>query len=235
MNILHRALGLLAPLILAMILNTAFASDAQACTCMPPPPAAEAMERADAVFVGKVLRLHNDGHALRVHLELQENFKGLRAEPGDVVEIFTALSSAACGYSFRPETSYLVYGYFNERTGRVSASICSRTQEARGSHFEEERAILASASAGFDPVNAPIDAAPLQSPPSEIGSEPEQERRICPPGQEPIVSEWVCALSYPGPEGANLLDGSALPILCFVAGFPAPKSWHCQTPRPTLR
>lgn len=219
-------------IVFALTLHPLFASQAQACTCMPPAPPTQMLERADAVFVATVTSVSNqDAHTLRIHLEVEENFKGLRASPGDPVEIFTATSSAACGYSFRPGSTYLLYGYFDASSGRLFTNLCTRNLPASSPHFQQERDLLREATADFAPEQGTIDASPA-APPETSSEEP---RQACPAGLTPVVTAWVCALPYTGPEGPTWLNGSALPTLCFLAGTSRPESWRCQAPQPTLR
>lgn len=103
-----------------------------ACTCAPPGPPAQEMERADAVFTGKVVSIgaaHVPGDEpkwpsrLEVTFRLLGVWKGL-AE-GERVTVYTASQSAACGFEFEDGKKYLVYAY--DAGGELTATLCSRT------------------------------------------------------------------------------------------------------------
>ena len=107
------------------------ARPASACSCVPPPPPEQALEEAEAVFVGMVTRLdqrepHGRLPQVQVTLRVQRSFKG---DLGSTVEIHTATSSAACGFSFREGQRYLVYAHPREDgpRGLLATSLCTRT------------------------------------------------------------------------------------------------------------
>lgn len=90
------------------------------------------MERADAVFTGKVVSIgaaHAPGDEpkwpsrLEVTFRLLGVWKGL-AE-GERVTVYTASQSAACGFEFEDGKKYLVYAY--DAGGELTATLCSRT------------------------------------------------------------------------------------------------------------
>ncbi len=97
-----------------------------ACSCIAPPGPLEAMEDADFVFTGKVESIIpvNDeySNSLFVKFSIRTQWKGDLSEE---VFVKTADNSAACGYNFKRNQSYLVYGYVNE--GVMGTSICTRT------------------------------------------------------------------------------------------------------------
>lgn len=120
-------------ILLLLPLFTLFAVEPlSACTCAPPGPPVEEMERADAVFSGKVESLEpaplpgDDPKwpaRLKVTLRLLSVWKGV--PEGERVTVFTASQSAACGFGFRSGKKYLVYAY--ESDGELTATLCSRT------------------------------------------------------------------------------------------------------------
>lgn len=108
---------------------------ARACSCMPPPPAAQALTQSDAVFSGRVIKIKRVKsrnsqdeplQEMEVVLEVNSSWKGAERKR---VTVFTASQSAACGYSFRKGVTYLVYA--NDSQGKLVASICSRTKRLK--------------------------------------------------------------------------------------------------------
>jgi hypothetical protein len=121
---------------------------AHACSCIQPPPPAEALEQADAVFVGTVAAIDPaDGPAgfpkLAVRFDLETVFKGdLDGEA--VVE--TPESSAACGYTFEEGETYLVYAFEVGEGEGWSTSLCSRN--AKAEKAEEDLAVFEGVESG---------------------------------------------------------------------------------------
>lgn len=120
------------------------AAPASACTCAPPGPPAQELERADAVFTGKVESIEpaplpgDDPEwpsRLRVTLRLLGVWKGL--PEGDTAVVLTASQSAACGVSFQEGKKFLVYAYAtgggtgggedDDARTELTATLCSRT------------------------------------------------------------------------------------------------------------
>ncbi len=97
---------------------------AQACSCAPLPEPQQAAEGADAVFSGTVLEVTSSGGLQnQVTIRVDEVWKG--AKCGEVT-ITTPLDSAACGYAFQPDTSYLIYA--TKEKGKLSTNLCTRTR-----------------------------------------------------------------------------------------------------------
>lgn len=98
---------------------------AVACTCVPNPPPREALEQADAVFVGEVVGIEELGGEFplrRVTLRVERPFKGVFVE---TVAVLTAQGEIGCGFPFERGLRYLVYAY--QDGGALHASFCSRT------------------------------------------------------------------------------------------------------------
>jgi len=134
---------------------------AAACKCMPPPPPQEAMAGSAAVFEGTVtdVRKPQSGDepsqmSVEVELRVGRRFKGAEA---DTVTVFTAESSAACGYGFEPGGTYLVYA--GETDGQLSTNLCSRT-----ARIEDASADLAAL--GGDTPPEPDPGSEPQPPPT---------------------------------------------------------------------
>lgn len=117
---------------------------AGACSCLPPGDVLESMGESEAVFLGTVVNsaTHRSGDApwwariksffgmqvnpqtedQRVSLRIDEPFKGVGAA---TVEVTTASSSAACGYTFEIGRQYVVFASRND--GNLWVSLCSST------------------------------------------------------------------------------------------------------------
>ena len=130
---------------------------------MPPAPLV-ALDNADAVFAGKVIKIvPNAGDyptRLLVTLEVDSYWKG---DFGEVVLVETASNSAACGFPFEEGDSYLVYGNLYE-TNVLSTNLCTRTvhMDRAGADIRElgnpEREVLTRSRCG-----GPTNAAALQA------------------------------------------------------------------------
>lgn len=116
-------------LIGVMIISVSYSSPAFACSCTEPPPPAEAFEKADAVFSGKVVEIKKEisnqmssAQRIPVKFDVQKVWKGPAEK---TITISTALSSASCGYEFEYGKTYLVYAYGDES---LQTSLCTRTK-----------------------------------------------------------------------------------------------------------
>lgn len=139
------------PLALASALGCVLllsSAPALACKCMLP-EIAEARDDASALFEGRVVSLERqeDPNSItdrRVTLAVVRSWKALH----DVerVDVYTNSSTAACGYPFEENTSYLVYA--RESEGRLHVSLCSRTRPV--AEAEKDLVVLG---AGATPVH----------------------------------------------------------------------------------
>ena len=120
--------GLLAVIAVAALHISA--RPAHACSCIPPRPPLEALERADAVFSGDVISisepkglfgswLASSTDPVTVEFRVNSVWKG---EIYETMFIETAWSSASCGFEFVQGEQYIVYA----REDWVS--LCSRTR-----------------------------------------------------------------------------------------------------------
>jgi hypothetical protein len=119
-----------APLLIAAVVLPllAAAPAAHACTCAPPSDPRTELEHADAVFSGRVVEVEpgEQEHGFRrlaVRFALDAVWKGLPA--GEEATVRTAEHSAACGYSFEPGETYLVYAY-DDDAGELTTGLCTR-------------------------------------------------------------------------------------------------------------
>lgn len=104
-----------------------------ACSCLPAKSAAQELKQSTAVFSGKVVKIKRHKQAdnifasVEVVFSIQKVWKGVKKK---TVSVFTSSNSAACGYSFRENQTYLVYANGNDE-GKLSTSICSRTKRLK--------------------------------------------------------------------------------------------------------
>jgi len=122
-------------LILAAIAAVTLATEhgAVACSCMMPGPPCQSAWNADAVFSGTVLsieQIDNDprGRSWESRLVRFSVQRGFINGPSGTVDIVTGMGGGDCGYQFKVGGQYLVYASKNPASGRLSASICSRTK-----------------------------------------------------------------------------------------------------------
>jgi hypothetical protein len=144
----ERAVRRLAAASAVMLLGLLPAAPALACSCLPPGDIVDEAARSSAVFSGEITtrkgpRSDGDGpfmarlkrlfgieahagHEYYVYEFLVgESFKGGNTRTRSIA---TATSSAACGYSFAPAKTYLVFA--TEQDGRLHTGLCSATAEA---------------------------------------------------------------------------------------------------------
>lgn len=115
-------------LIFVCALGIFSAAEALACSCMPPGPPKEELKEADAVFVGKVVRLETEGDEFTG--QLKATIRASKVWKGPVrryVVVRTARQGSMCGYGFQTSQKYVVYTYKSE-DGRLTTNICSRTK-----------------------------------------------------------------------------------------------------------
>jgi hypothetical protein len=116
------------------------ANSAVACSCAPPPPPKKALEVAEAVFLGKVIKIEKPGKdrgfgPITVTFEVSTNYKGVKTKQ---VKVRTASSGSACGYGFAKDISYLVYCYSGDKGKTLSTGLCSRTRPKKNAKADIE-------------------------------------------------------------------------------------------------
>jgi MYXO-CTERM domain-containing protein len=96
------------------------------------PPVEAAREDATAVFEGRVLSIEDVPSAGEpsvgeklVTLAVVRTWKGVESD--ERIAVYTNAQSAACGYSFAKDTSYLVYARSSDDK-KLNVSSCSRTK-----------------------------------------------------------------------------------------------------------
>jgi hypothetical protein len=99
---------------------------AWACRCKPPPPPKEALKNAAAVFAGKVSAKKAGGEVV-VTFDVSKAWKGVDAK---TITVRTPRDSAACGFTFEMEKSYLIYAHRDSEgaEAKLSTNICTRTK-----------------------------------------------------------------------------------------------------------
>ncbi len=127
---------------------------AHACSCMRPPPPAEALEAAAGVWVGSVQAVEpaDAGTLVRISFAVETIYKGSQ-EP--TLTFTTSDSSASCGYGFSEGERYLVYA--GEQDGGYHVTLCSRT--ARLADAADDIAALNAVAPPTAPSAAPPDPA----------------------------------------------------------------------------
>jgi len=95
----------------------ASASRAQICDCIEPPPPCQEAPRADAVFLGRVLKL-DDG---KIEFSAERCFKGVS------VGKIEAIGMPGCSPTLKADRTYVVYAMHME-SGVLAVSSCSRTR-----------------------------------------------------------------------------------------------------------
>ena len=112
-------------LLLTLVALTFQPAVADACKCAKPGAPCDAVFRADAVFLGRVLSIEPidpqkpELGSGRVELLVQEAYRGT---DGTVMSVV----SGDCGYPFQVGETYLVYA--NRANGVLTTSSCSRTR-----------------------------------------------------------------------------------------------------------
>jgi hypothetical protein len=121
------------PACIAIALTLAIGPDVFACSCIMPGPPCQSAWNADAVFSGTVVSIqqidnNSDGRPWESRLVTFNVQRGFINGPVGTVDIVTGMGGGDCGYQFKPGVQYLVYASKSPTSGRLSASICSRTK-----------------------------------------------------------------------------------------------------------
>ncbi len=146
----------------------------RACSCLPPPPPAEALFEADVVFRGTVTQLQRvpDNRAplpgfrtIEATLTVATTWKG---EAATERKVYTSGDSASCGYPFRLGDDVIVYGDLDTDTpeprGLLSTYLCSRTRAFAPGEAAALDAAIPSPTPGAEPTPGPSPTAPAPTP-----------------------------------------------------------------------
>lgn len=115
---------LLLPIVICGLNQTA-----AACSCAELLPVEQALDVSSAVFVGQVEVINNNPlmpDLKEIKFSIRRRIKGLEEWPTATVLVYTASSSATCGYNFLPGLDYLVYA--SGSIAKLQVGLCSRTQ-----------------------------------------------------------------------------------------------------------
>ena len=126
----------------------ALPSVANACSCAPPPAPKIALEKAAAVFVGRVTSVEKSESSNKFEFAVSKQWKGVQ---GKTASIVSASNSAACGIVFDNNRDYLVYAFKTEGDDQLRTNLCTRTTRA------------ADAAAEITELDAPVAEAPNQT------------------------------------------------------------------------
>jgi hypothetical protein len=135
---MNTALKLLLPLLVALVV---FSGEARACTCAGGAPPCQSYWQASAVFVGQVVGVSTvgaeEGAGESKYKYKRRSFRfaverALRGVRGTSVEVLTGQGGGDCGYDFERGERYVVYAHLDEKQGRLSTSICTRTRPVAG-------------------------------------------------------------------------------------------------------
>jgi hypothetical protein len=137
--------------LLSLLALAARPEPAAACSCAMPPAPIEALERASAVFRGRVTAIEPPalGPSVRLGMTRSARFAVDTAWRGPVtpeMTVATMLDTAACGYPFAVGQDYLVYA--DAAADALIVTICSRTRPT-----DEAQADLSALGPG-NPVSA---------------------------------------------------------------------------------
>ena len=169
-------LGLACAALLAVIF--AVPNVSQACKCAPPPPPAEALQQASAVFEAQVTALSAGTDELEVSMRVTRAWKGVDTE---TIRVRTRQESAACGVAFETGQSWLVYA--NQTTGQTSAIALEVLRCGRSRLAEDADEDFTALGVGVVPVSPrePAPAAPDESKSTATPAPPPTPPQAIPP------------------------------------------------------
>lgn len=166
---------------------------ASACSCLPPEPPKEALEKAEAVFVGRLIEAREEGGGdmlarRRYQFEVSRYWKG---EPSKTTTLTSAVSSAACGRSYAQDEEYLIYASVDANGGGLVDFLCSRTRTLASA--DEDLAVL-----------GPGEI--IETPQTTTTPSDREPPRIEPPSSGPPTTE-------PSPKGCAISTTESTPPL----------------------
>ncbi len=135
---------------------------ALACSCVEQ-PFETARANAAAIFEARVAAIEDVDGTRHVHFDVVQTWLAAEHEH---VEVVTATTEAACGYSFVVGQSYLVYASsVEDQAYRVS--LCSRTRLMQDA--DDDRALLGSGVVPVDIEDGPEETPTVRTPPTRGG------------------------------------------------------------------
>lgn len=111
---------------IAIVLITVFKTS-QSCSCLPnPPDQTESFEEAQAVFVGKAVRVvdNPETQQRRIVFKARRVFKSFKCPKKQFI-IFTAMNSAMCGVGIQLGEVWQIWAYGTP--DRLTTYLCSRS------------------------------------------------------------------------------------------------------------
>jgi hypothetical protein len=143
--------GILVALLVAPALVVVGATQALACSCIPPQPDRVAIRDADAVFSGRIANIESGVDIgfdnVTWTFAVDELYKG---DVGETQDIRSATQGAACGVVFKEEKRYAVFAYENK--GNLVTNSCMNTRPLGDDEKLELEPIAA-----FEPSPPPFD------------------------------------------------------------------------------
>lgn len=127
-EVLHNRPRWLGPILALMFLWPPKA--AEACSCMPFPADLEkavaiAYARADVVFFGDALAMHNTALGILKQREVKFSVRDRWKGPiQDTMLVRTNIGEIACGYDFKKRKSYLMFAYWDKQRQLLTTSFC---------------------------------------------------------------------------------------------------------------
>jgi hypothetical protein len=186
---------------------------AWACKCAPPPPVADALKEAAAVFEARVTKLTPlNSIELVVELNVVRGWKGADNEH---VLLRTPKDSAACGIEFSAGESYLVYAGEAPQEAPLPGLVALRCGRTRlMSEAEEDLAVLGVGVVPVTPAKSELAASP-----------PAVKNAAAQPREKPAAGGCAsCSALGAAPGSASAALGIAL-----LLGF----AWRAQRRRAT--
>ncbi|AKT43298.1 hypothetical protein [Chondromyces crocatus] len=161
---------------------------ASACSCIPSPPVEVALQKASAVFAGRIISVTRpkDGGNVVAKFAVSRAWKGVS---GKTVEVSTSSHGASCGLNLKQGEERLIYA--DTYDGGLWASICTRS--ALLADAKEDVALLNSGLPTEAPP-PPVIPAPGDGPPEPPAPLPEPTGTSTstfaspPPGASPVPS-----------------------------------------------
>lgn len=116
-----------------------------ACSCVNNPVPITAMDNAEAVFVGKVLKVKQERKQKGIIgaieyrdvnlFEVEKTWKGIEQSQ---IMIYDNGHDESCGFVFEEGKSYIIYAY-KSKDGDLYTSYCSRTAELSNANADLEQ------------------------------------------------------------------------------------------------
>ncbi len=126
-------------IVLYLLLLISLIGTALACSCIADDSIENKFNRSDEVFIGKVIDITENENIItgfnqfEIKMSLSKSYKG-SIDKNKI--IYTNKDSAACGYNFEENSSYLIYAY--EYENELGTGLCSGTKEIKDANSDLE-------------------------------------------------------------------------------------------------